>query len=590
MLFVGVLILCCFGSTIVYMLHRQSMISLFSSEEEDMKGILPTTTATTIRTKMHNDNGIEEKGKEVNKATITDNTTSSSSRMSSEKQQQRQEQQEEDTTNADDTDDTDDTNGHFSACTLWMDDNHRLDEWLAYHYYILKLRYVIIGIDPYSKTSPQKIINKWNEHNFNNTGNITIIGWNETEYVSKKVRKQNKNELNEIESKYKNKNNDTNTNTDFTLLYGTAKTNQYLSRQRLFMKECSRHMVSLNKTWVSYHDLDEYISFQHKTDGIINDSGKDITIIGQQKFKNQPYYIYNKLNQIKKQAEAIVQQHEQHHANNNTGGSSSSLMGCISIHRKRFCSKEDEDEDENKYDYIKKFDTLRYKYLTPNRDGQPKSFLDLSQPGPKAYAMGEYDSNNEQRNHHIKYSASNKVWNPHTVMPMYCQEEEKSRSKTIKSLIGNEKFVMNHYLGSWESYSARPNDSRIGGLRTYEAWLERSNFTNGQTSIVSRPWFNGFIHFICDDDPTIAAYLLQDAGKIDYGYASNNNNNNNSNNDNDNDSNNIEKWKWQYKPNSKPGEKMVRPIARGLPGRKEQEQQQQQKRKRNEQQQQQQQR
>ncbi|OEU14898.1 hypothetical protein FRACYDRAFT_241455 [Fragilariopsis cylindrus CCMP1102] len=521
-LFVGVLILCCFGSTI---LHRQSMISLFSSEvEEDMKGILPTTA--NIRTEMHNDHGIEEKGKEVNKATTTD-TPSSSSRMSSEQQQQQrqeqQEQQEEDTTDAD----ADDT-GHFSACTLWMDDNHRLDEWLAYHYYILKLRYVIIGIDPYSKTSPQKIINKWNQYNFNISGNITIIGWNETEYVSKKVRKQNKNELNEIESKYQNKNNDTNTNTDFTLLYGTAKTNQYLSRQRLFMKECSRHMVSLSKTWVSYHDLDEYISFQHKTDGIINDSGKDITIIGQQKFKNQPYYIYNKLNQIKKQQEAIVQQHEQHHAYNNTGGSSSSsLMGCISIHRKRFCSKEDENKDENKYDYIKKFDTLRYKYLTPNRDGQPKSFIDLSQPGPKAYAMGEYDSNNEQRNHHIKYSASNKVWNPHTVMPMYCQEEEKNRSKAIKSLIGNEKFVMNHYLGSWESYSARPNDSRIGGLRTYDAWLERSNFTNGQTSIVSRPWFNGFIHFICDDDPTIAA-----------------------------------------------------PIARGLPGRKEQEEEQ--RRKRNE--------
>ena len=117
-------------------------------------------------------------------------------------------------------------------------------------------------------------------------------------------------------------------------------------------------------------------------------------------------------------------------------------------------------------------------------------------------------------------------------------------------------------------------------MRTYEAWLERSNFTNGQTSIVSRPWFNGFIHFICDDDPTIAAYLLQDAGKIDYG--SNNNNNNNNNNDNDNNSNNIDKWKWQYKPNSKPGEEMVRPIARGLPGRKEQEQQEQQRRKRNE--------
>ena len=40
----------------------------------------------------------------------------------------------------------------FSACLLWMDDNFRLEEWLAYHYYILKLRYVVINIDPNSKT------------------------------------------------------------------------------------------------------------------------------------------------------------------------------------------------------------------------------------------------------------------------------------------------------------------------------------------------------------------------------------------------------------------------------------------------------
>jgi hypothetical protein len=31
----------------------------------------------------------------------------------------------------------------FSACFMWMDDNFRLYEWMAYHYYMLHLRYVV---------------------------------------------------------------------------------------------------------------------------------------------------------------------------------------------------------------------------------------------------------------------------------------------------------------------------------------------------------------------------------------------------------------------------------------------------------------
>jgi hypothetical protein len=37
--------------------------------------------------------------------------------------------------------------GHstFSSCLLVMDDNHRLAEWLAYHYHVLPLRYMVVG-------------------------------------------------------------------------------------------------------------------------------------------------------------------------------------------------------------------------------------------------------------------------------------------------------------------------------------------------------------------------------------------------------------------------------------------------------------
>ena len=39
------------------------------------------------------------------------------------------------------------SNESFSACLLVMDAHFRLYEWLAYHYHVLKLRYVVMGVD-----------------------------------------------------------------------------------------------------------------------------------------------------------------------------------------------------------------------------------------------------------------------------------------------------------------------------------------------------------------------------------------------------------------------------------------------------------
>jgi hypothetical protein len=50
------------------------------------------------------------------------------------------------------------------------------------------------------------------------------------------------------------------------------------------------------------------------------------------------------------------------------------------------------------------------------------------------------------------------------------ENENENKYNVISKLLNKEQFVINHYLGSWESYSARPNDSRIGGLRSYETW------------------------------------------------------------------------------------------------------------------------
>jgi hypothetical protein len=63
----------------------------------------------------------------------------------------------------------------FSACMLIMDDNHRLTEWLAYHYHVLPLDYLVVAVDPNSKTSPSAILDQWRGYG------MTIIEWNNTE-------------------------------------------------------------------------------------------------------------------------------------------------------------------------------------------------------------------------------------------------------------------------------------------------------------------------------------------------------------------------------------------------------------------------
>ena len=55
-------------------------------------------------------------------------------------------------------------NATISACLLVRDDNDIMNEWLAYHYHVLKLRRLIVAVDPHSETSPAGVLNKWKEY------------------------------------------------------------------------------------------------------------------------------------------------------------------------------------------------------------------------------------------------------------------------------------------------------------------------------------------------------------------------------------------------------------------------------------------
>jgi hypothetical protein len=66
-----------------------------------------------------------------------------------------------------------------------MDDNHCLPAWLAYNYYAMNLRHLVILSDPASRESPTLVLDPWREY-------ITIKEWTEEDYFDKGLRERTK--------------------------------------------------------------------------------------------------------------------------------------------------------------------------------------------------------------------------------------------------------------------------------------------------------------------------------------------------------------------------------------------------------------
>ena len=126
----------------------------------------------------------------------------------------------------------------FAACLLMKDDNMILPEWLAYHYQVLPLRHLIIGLDPFALTSPNIIVEEYRKEGMN----ITI--WHEDDYIFDGPRHYNRRVFA----------NDT----------AEAKVQGYLWRQRAFLTNCLQDLKQRkNLRWTLLVDTDEYLAFNH---------------------------------------------------------------------------------------------------------------------------------------------------------------------------------------------------------------------------------------------------------------------------------------------------------------------------------------
>jgi len=75
----------------------------------------------------------------------------------------------------------------FAGC-LVLNDEHETEylvEWLAYHYYVMPLRRLIVWRDPLMKSSPDSILERWTEKigEYSRSMNMTITLWDKPEHI-----------------------------------------------------------------------------------------------------------------------------------------------------------------------------------------------------------------------------------------------------------------------------------------------------------------------------------------------------------------------------------------------------------------------
>ena len=236
------------------------------------------------------------------------------------------------------------TDESFSLCLLTMDDTSRLSEWLAYHYFALPLRYLVVAVDPSSQVSPSYIFDRWRDK-------MTIVEWTDSNFLANP-------------SSYRHTEN----------MAKWKRYKKHLKRQGEFYRACTAHMMSQNRTWTFYYDADEYVSINEKfLNTTYNPSSK-------------PGHVLTYLKQLTQETDRSSEW--PYLAFQNQGL-------CLSIPRALFGANESTAAERSKkvppFLNATNFDTLRFRHrMTPpgDRNGLTKSLIDVSQVLPQHLRHG----------------------------------------------------------------------------------------------------------------------------------------------------------------------------------------------------------
>jgi hypothetical protein len=208
-----------------------------------------------------------------------------------------------------------------------MDDNHRMTEWIAYHYFALPLRHLVIAADPHSSTELH-IEPEWYSL-------MKITVWNDENFVKKSLLRSNHDTTQSLKNKHR-------------------------QRQAWFYQSCSRYLMNENRTYTSFHDTDEFLTVSDEFFETNNSSSTN-TDFSTEESKSQPGHILKLLDQY------------------------NSPLPCFHVPRVLYSAVESETSlrQANVPDWINAthYDTLRFRYRItprPGRNGLGKAIIDVS--------------------------------------------------------------------------------------------------------------------------------------------------------------------------------------------------------------------
>lgn len=342
----------------------------------------------------------------------------------------------------------------FSACLLLKDENHRIAEWLAYHWLILPLKYIVVAVDPTSATSPESILQLWSSLDMG----LEIVIWNDMDFGH-----WVDDEMDEV--------------------------HKHRDRQKRLICECLKYHQSKNRTWVAIIDPDEFITYNIIGD---NDPG-----ISQEKFDEAPVQFnnltYRKLMKEKRKSlTSILQQGKTifDFIEEEKGKEPWESEPCYLMPRLMFSSVEstlDEVKQTNVEDFgfdISTFNTLRYFHHAN------KGSFDYNYYGKVIIDVSRVNQTEITRYMH----------SIHRPLEYTCLVPLKEYDVGI--------LRVHHYLGSWKEYSSR-SDIR----RNKEKFFRKSIVDDG-TDYQLQQWLKKFILKV---GVSKSKMLLESAGIIDYG-------------------------------------------------------------------------
>jgi len=320
----------------------------------------------------------------------------------------------------------------FSACLLVMDENFRLQEWIAFAYFTLRLRYIVVTVDPRSKQLPTKVLDL-----FRSELNMTILEWT---FISNIITDDSHLFTNRTKP-----------------LPETAPRNMVRKRHRVrqagFYKACMKHLYERGKTWTVLYDADEFLVFNKYNHSYENGA-----------FMSPP--------SISSRPGAVLDFIHQAQASNSKNPFLNTI--CYPIPRMLHGGKEISEKElkaavpEGSIVEPLQLDTLRWRYhnsaSNATGNGLAKVIIDVSRLKPYFPLV---------------------VNSPHRPVESVCEWPPAYR------FIKDSPFRINHYLGSWEAYSYR-EDSRKGAERSREAWELQSNTSNTKRSDDASTWLKGF--------------------------------------------------------------------------------------------------